>query len=126
MNVEDKLLLSKVGDKLDLEGKVVKYKNVTLTIMEIVNSENYEKLDEFFSQRQLILDEMNRLNYSKGELKKFYLKYNLDKLNKTLEEEIKKRKEELLIKIKENQKRKRAMNGYSNLQAKSVFLSREF
>ena len=118
--------MNKVGDELDLEEIFIKYKDITLTIMEIVKLENYEKLDEFFSQRQLILENINSLNCSKEELRKFYIKYNLDDLDKTLEKEMKKRKEELLIKIKENQKRKRAMNGYNNLQAKAVFLSREF
>lgn len=119
-------LLNKVGDKLDLEGSFIKYKDITLSIMEIVKLEEYEKLEELFSQRQLILDNIDKLNCSKEELKNFYLKYNIDKLDKTLELEMKNNKEELLVKIKENQKRKMAMNGYNNLRAKDVFLSREF
>lgn len=118
-------LFNKVGDELSLEESFIKYKNITLTIMEIVKSEEYENLDEFFNQRQLILDDVNKLNCSKEKLKEFCLKHNIDKLDKTLEEEMKNKKEELLTKIRQNQKRKMAMNGYSNLQAKSVFLSRE-
>lgn len=103
-----------------------KYKNITLSIMEIIKAEKYEKLDEFFSQRQLVLDKLSELNCSKEELNKFYLEYNIGKLDKTLEEEIKKRKEDILEKIKGNQKRKIALNEYNNLQAKAVFLSRQF
>lgn len=110
---------------MGLEESFGEYKNITLNIMERVKEENYEKLDEFFGQRQLILDNINKLNCSKEELKKIYLKYNLDKLDKTLEEEMKNRKEALLIKIKENQKRKMALGGYNNLSARAVFLSRE-
>ncbi|KZL94063.1 hypothetical protein [Clostridium magnum] len=110
---------------MSLEESFIKYKNVTLTIMEIVKSEQYEKLDEFFSQRQLILDDINKLNCSKEQLKEFYVKYDIENLHKTLEEEMKNRKEELLVKIRQTQKRKVAVSGYNNLQAKAVFLSKE-
>lgn len=110
---------------MSLEESFIKYKNITLTIIGIVKSEEYEKLDEFFNQRQLILDDINKLNCPREQLKEFYLKYNIDNLDKILEEEMKNRKEKLLVKIRQNQKRKTAMNGYSNLQAKSVFLSKE-
>ena len=111
---------------MEIDEQFEQYKNITVMIMETVKAENYEKLDELFSQRQLILNNINKLDCSNEELNKFNLKYNIDKLDKTLEEEMKNRKEELLEKIKENQKRKIAMSGYNNLQAKAVFLSKEF
>lgn len=111
---------------MNFEETFIKYKEITLTIIQIVKTEEYEKLDEFFKQRQLILDNISNLYSSKEELKQLYIKCDIDKLEKVLEEEMKNKKEELLTKIKENQKRKIAMNGYNNLQAKAVFLSREF
>ncbi|EHJ01507.1 hypothetical protein CDLVIII_5016 [Clostridium sp. DL-VIII] len=111
---------------MELEECFVKYKSITLTIMEAIKSENYENLDELFGQRQLILDNIKELNGSKEEMKKIYLQCNIEQLEKSLEEEIKKRKDEILVKIKENQKRKTAMNGYNNLQSRAVFLSKEF
>jgi hypothetical protein len=115
-----------VGDKLNLEENFIKYKEITLTIIETVKGEEYEKLDQIFQQRQLILDDINKINYSKEELKKFYLQYNIDKLDKTLTSEMKSKRQDLLEKIKENKKRQVAMKGYNNLSAKAVFLSREF
>lgn len=111
---------------MNLEENFIKYKDITLTILKIVKAENYENLDELFRQRQLILENINNLNCLKEELKKFYLKYDIAKLEETLEEEMKNRKEELLKKIKENQKRRSVMSGYNNLSAKAVFFSREF
>lgn len=111
---------------MNLEECFVKYNNITLTIMETVKSENYESLNELFKQRQLILDNINKLNCSKEEMKKFYIKYNINQIEKSLEEEMKNRKEELLVKIKESGKRRAAMDGYNNIQAKAVFLSRKF
>lgn len=112
---------------MNLDENFAKYKDITLTIMQTVKTENYENLDGFFRKRQLILDNISNLNYSKEELKDCCLKYRIYELEQTLEKEIKCEKEELLRKIKENQKRKMAMTGYNNnLQAKAVFLSREF
>ena len=115
-----------MGDKLNLEENFIKYKDITLTIIETVKAEEYEKLDEIFQQRQLILDNINKINYSKEELKKFYLQYDIEKLDKTLASEMKVKREDLLEKIKENKKRQVAMKGYNNLSAKAVFLSKEF
>lgn len=116
----------KVSDKLELEENLKRYESITLEIMEIVKKERYEELDKYFEQRQLILDNINNLNCSKEEMKNLYLKYNIDKIEKVLEELIRRRKEELLEKIKENQKRKTAMSGYNNLSAKAVFLSKKY
>ena len=120
-----KSLYSKVGEELSIEESFIKYKDITLTIIQVVEEEKYEKLDEYFEQRQLILDNINKLNHSKQEINNFYSKYDIYKLDKTLEQEMKNRKEDLLAKIKQNQKRKIAMNGYNNLHAKAVFLSKE-
>lgn len=118
--------MPKVGDKLNLEENLIKYKDITLTIIEGVKSEEYEQLDETFKQRQLILDNINKINYSKEELNRLYLQYDIDKLEKILVSEMKVKRQELLEKIKESKKRQVAMNGYNNLSAKAVFLSREF
>ncbi|WP_419292811.1 hypothetical protein [Clostridium diolis] len=119
-------LFYKVGDEVNLEKSLIEYKKITLTISEIIKSDNCEKLDELFKQRQTILDNIKQTKYSEEELKDFYLKYNIYELDKELEKEMKSEKEELLNKIKENQKRRIAMNGYNNLQNKAVFLSKEF
>lgn len=103
-----------------------KYKNVTLAIIEAVKAENYEILDDIFSKRQLILENINQLGSSKEELNEHYIKCDICKIEKMLEDEMKSKKEEVLSKIKKNQVRKTAMNGYNNLQAKAVFLSRVF
>lgn len=110
---------------MNIEEEFDQYKSITLVIMDTVKSENYEKLDELFSQRQLILNNINNLNCPKEELNRLYLKSDIYNLDKILEEEINNKKEEFLNKIRESQKRKVAMNGYSNLQARAVFLSKQ-
>lgn len=116
---------NKVGDKLNLEKNLINYKDITLTIIDAIKTEEYEKLEEIFQQRQLVLDNINKINYSKEELKKLYLQYEIDKLDKTLASDMEIKKEDLLEKIKQNKKKQVAMTGYNNLSAKAVFLSKE-
>lgn len=115
-----------MGDKLNLEESFIKYKDITLNIIEIVKADEYEKIDEMFQQRQLILEDISKINYSKEELKKFFFKYEIENLEKVLAFEMRVKKEDLLEKIKENKKRQVAMASYNNFSAKAVFLSKEF
>gem|GEM_PF-1224552 len=117
--------LSKVGDKLNLEENLIKYKVITLTIIETVKAEEYEKLEEIFKRRQLILDDIGKINYSKEEVKKFYLQCGIENLEKELFSKMKIRKEDLLKKLKDSKKRQVGMKGYNNLSTKAVFLSKE-
>ena len=108
-----------------LEENFIKYKDITLTISEIVKAEEYEKLEEIFQQRQLILDDINKISYTKEELRKLFLKYEIEKSDKVLDLKMKVKREDLLKKIKQNKKRQVGMAGYNNISAKAVFLSKE-
>lgn len=110
---------------MELEESLVRYKEVTLNIFQVIKSEKYEELDKCFEKRQMILDNISK-NYSKDELKRIYFELELDKIDKKLASEIEVKKEDLLKKIKENKKRQRAMNGYNSLSTRAVFLSKEF
>lgn len=110
---------------MELEEQFKEYRNITIIIIKEIQNENYEVLEEFFSKRQKILDDIAQSSYEIKELNQIYLKFNIEQLEKVIEEEIKNRKEDLLDKIKESQKRRIVMNGYNNLQARAVFLSKE-
>lgn len=110
---------------MNLEEDFIKYKDITMTIIKTIKAEEYERLDENFQQRQLILDDMNKIDYLKEELRKFYLKYEIENLEKTLTSEMIVRKNDLLKKIKQNEKRQAGMAGYNNISAKAVFLSKQ-
>lgn len=114
-----------MGGTLNLKENFIEYKDITLTIIETVKAEEYESLDGNFQQRQLILDNMNKIDYSKEELKKFYLEYEIENLENILNYEMKIKKNDLIKKMKQNEKRQVGMAGYNNLSAKAVFLSKE-
>lgn len=104
---------------------LTQYKKITLSIIEIVKAEEFEKLDDRLKERQLILNNISTIDYSKEELKELYLKYDIESLDKTLNSEMNIKKEDLMSKIKENKKRQVAMKGYNNLSARAIFLSKE-
>lgn len=110
---------------MELEQQFIEYRDITLIIINEVKNENYDDLEEFFFKRQTILDNIIKDAHEKEQLNLICGKLNINKLEKTLEAEIKIRKEKLLDKIKESQKRRMVMSGYNNLQARAVFLSKE-
>ena len=110
---------------MNLEENFIKYKDITLTIIETVKGEEYEKLEEIFQQRQLILDDINKINYTKIELKKFYLQYEIQNIEKELTSQMNVKRTDLLVKMKENKKRQVGMTGYNKISAKAVYLSKK-
>lgn len=114
-----------MGDKLNLEENFIIYKNITLTIIETVKAGEYEKLEEEFKKRQLILDDINKIDYTKVELNKLYSQYEIQDIEKKLASEMKAKRVDLLEKIKDNKKRQAGMLGYNKISAKAVYLSRK-
>ncbi|MBU3111767.1 hypothetical protein [Clostridium lacusfryxellense] len=110
---------------MNLEENVIKYKDITLTIIETVNIEEYERLDESFMKRQLVLDDISKIGYSKEEFKKLYMQYGIENLQNELTSKMKDKEQNLLEKIKDNKKRQAAVVGYNKLPTKAVFLSKE-
>ena len=110
---------------MNLEENFIRYKDITLNIIETVKAEAYEKLDEFFQQRQLILDNINKIDFLKEELKELYFQIDIENLEIVLALEMKIRKVDLLKKIKQNEKKEAGMRVYNGLSAKAVFLSKE-
>lgn len=110
---------------MDIEKLFKEYKDITLSIIKVVEKEDYEKLEEKFYTRQEILDNIEKLNYSVEDLKKLYCKYIIENLEISLKKEIEIRKEQILVKLKESQNRRKVLNGYNNLQTKAVYLSKE-
>jgi len=110
---------------VNLEENFIKYKDITLVIIQKVEAEEYERLIENFQQRQSILDDINKINYTREEINKFYIEYEIQNIEKKLTFEMNIRKVNLLKKMKENEKKQLGMAGYNNISAKAVFLSKE-
>ena len=110
---------------MNLEENIKEYKRITFNIIDAVKAEEYEKLDDMFEERQIILDNTKNIRFTKEELKRLYYLYEIDKLDKILISEMEEKKNVIKDKIKENGKRKIATKSYNNLSGRAVFLSKE-
>lgn len=110
---------------MNIEESIKEYRNITLSILDAVKTEDYEKLEEMLGERQIILDNTKDLSYTKEEYIKVYYQYEIDKLDKVLMSEMEEKKNAIKDKIQENRKRKIATKSYNNLSGRAVFLSKE-
>lgn len=110
---------------MNLEELFEKYKEISLSIMKILDDDLVEQLDSEFEKRNLILEEITRRNEDKEVIKKLYKKYDLFKIDEEMKMKLEKSMNDVkneMIKIK---KRKEANKSYNNINAKSVYLSKE-
>lgn len=57
-------------DIMDLKDGLKDYKNITLDIINSLEKEDYDVLEQLISNRQNIIDEIDKLSYSKEEFVK--------------------------------------------------------
>lgn len=110
---------------MNLEELFEKYKGISLNIMKILDDDLVEQLDSEFEKRNEILEEITRRNEDKEVLKVLYEKYDLFKIDEEMKVKLEKSMNDVkseMIKIK---KRKEANKSYNNINARSVYLSKE-
>lgn len=52
---------------MNLKEELINYKNLTLELITSVEKEDYDSLDSLLSDRQNVIEEINKLTYSKEE-----------------------------------------------------------
>ncbi|QAT40543.1 flagellar protein FliT [Clostridium sp. JN-9] len=68
----------------DLRDILVKYKECTLKIIEVIENDNIESLQKLIDRRQNLLEEASNINNKKGQLKQIYEELNLDEIQSEL------------------------------------------
>lgn len=110
---------------MNLEELFQEYKEISLNIMQILDDDLVEQLDNEFEKRNIILEEITRRNEEKEVLKDLYEKYDLIKIDEEMKVKLEISMNNVrneMIKIK---KRKEANKSYNNINARSVYLSKE-
>ena len=64
------------------------YKEATVQIINNLHADNFDKIDEFITKRQEILDDINKLNCAKEEIKLICDELQILELEKILNEEM--------------------------------------
>lgn len=110
---------------MNLKELFEKYKGISLNIIKMLDDDLVEQLDSEFEKRNEILEEIIRRNEEKEVLKALYEKYDLFKTDEEMKLKLEKSMNDVkseMIKIK---KRKEANKSYNNINARSVYLSKE-
>lgn len=90
-----------------------KYKDLTLNIIESLKENKIDSLDILITQRQDIIDNVNKLNYSKKEFSELSNEFNLIEMEKNVEILIKEKKEYVKNEIRNTSKGIIASNNYN-------------
>lgn len=102
------------------------FNKLTLDLINEVNKGDFEAIDLLIGKRQKVISEVEGLNYNKEEFEKVCSKLNLVENNKELEKVLNLKREYLREEIDELNKSRKANNGYnSRMYTKSVVFSKK-
>jgi hypothetical protein len=110
---------------MNIEELFQNYKDISLNIIRSLDDDKVEQLDELLSQREKILKEISKQNQSKEELKRLYGKYDLFEIDEDMRKKFEASLKEVKKEIAKISRRKDATNGYNNINARSVYLSKK-
>ncbi|NFS08523.1 flagellar protein FliT [Clostridium botulinum] len=99
-----------------LKENLIKYRDLTLNIIEALEREDYDVPEKFLEERQSIINEINKLSYTKEEFKSINDELDLMLLEKKLQTIMLKRKVELKQKLNNTLENKEATKLYSMKQ----------
>lgn len=69
---------------MNLEEKLIEYKNLTLQLIANVENEDYDSLDKLLTSRQNVMDEIDSIEYSKEKFLALCKKLDILVLNQKL------------------------------------------
>ncbi|HDK7138028.1 flagellar protein FliT [Clostridium botulinum] len=102
-----------------LKENLIKYRDLTLNIIEALEREDYDIPEKFLEERQSIINEINNLPHTKEEFKSINNELDLILLEKKLQTVMLKRKVELKQKINNALESKEATKSYNMKQFNS-------
>lgn len=77
---------------LTINEYLKRFKDITIDLINKINEENYDVVDDLMEQRQNIINDMNKLDYSKDEFVNICNELKLLEYNEELEKVIKEKR----------------------------------
>jgi len=100
----------------ELRNKLIKFREITLNIIVSLEKEDYDPPRKLLKERELIIQEINNLNYQKEEFKKIDEELELLLIEKKLQNLMIEKKANIKLKIKKTLENKVANRNYSTKQ----------
>lgn len=110
---------------MNLEELFQEYKDISLNIIKVLDDDRVEQLDSEFEKRKKILEEITKRNENEENLKELYEKYDLFKIDEEMKLKLEKSMKDVKNEMVKISKRKEASKSYNNINARSVYLSKE-
>lgn len=102
------------------------YKVITLELIKLLESEDYDSLESLLDSRQKLIDEMDKMNCTKETKNKIYEELQIQELQDKLNVVMNEKQEELKVNIANLSTGKIARKGYTNgFKADSFFINKK-
>jgi len=105
----------------DLRNFLSEYKNLTLKAIESINDP--EILNQVLAQRQLVIDEINKLDYEKNEFIAIAGEFDLLASDKELKNKVQDERNETKKALNNVRKLRQARKSYNSIEGTPKFLS---
>lgn len=110
---------------MSLKEYLLRYKEITLEAIECLKKDEIEEVETLIHNRENLIEDMKKIQYSKEQFKNICSEYNLVEHEKELFNTMNEKKVEVKRKIDESIKGRNVKNQYNTVAAKAVFLARE-
>ncbi len=105
-----------------LKEELINYKELTLEIIQILEKGDYDAPKELFNERQNIINNINKISYTKEEFKNINDELDLMLVEKKLQTIMLKRKAEIKAKLNNASDSKEAAKSYNMKQFSSQYI----
>ena len=86
----------------ELRKKLIKFREITLNIIDSLENEDYDSPEKLLEEREIIIKEINNLHYQREEFKKINNELELLIIEKKLQSLMIEKKAQIKIKLKKN------------------------
>ena len=100
----------------ELRSKLIKFREITLNIIDSLEKEDYDSPENLLEERENITKEISNLNYKKEEFKIIGEELELLLIEKKLQNLMIEKKAMIKLKLKEDSENKEANKNYSTKQ----------
>ncbi|HCL4548650.1 flagellar protein FliT [Clostridium botulinum] len=100
----------------ELRNKLIKFREITLDIIDSLEKEDYDSPERLLAERENIIKEINNLNWKKEEFKKINEELELLLIEKKLQSLMIEKKGVIKLKLRKTSENKEANKNYSTKQ----------
>lgn len=102
------------------------YKEITLALINLLQTEEYDLLDGLLDNRQNLIDEISQMSYTKATMNKIYKELQIQQLQDELNMVMNKKREEVKVNIEILIAKKNATKEYTNgFKVESLFFNKK-